>query len=142
MESPAPQDFFYFSPFFPELFFVYTATFQILTPSLLWFFIGYWILKRGWVSTRPLFFSASPIDPFHSIPFPESVNPKTCYSLPNNYYLLHLTFYLLPATCADPSATCAGCPATCADPSATCAGCPATCADPSALFLPRFPQMS
>jgi DNA-binding NtrC family response regulator len=25
------------------------------TASLHWFFIGYWILKRGWVSTRPLF---------------------------------------------------------------------------------------
>ena len=26
------------------------------TASLLWFFIGYWILKRGWISIRPLFF--------------------------------------------------------------------------------------
>jgi len=28
--------------------------------SLLWFFIGYWILKRGWISIRPPFFSTSP----------------------------------------------------------------------------------
>jgi hypothetical protein len=30
------------------------------TASLPWFFIGYWILKRGWVSTRPLLFAGSP----------------------------------------------------------------------------------
>ena len=28
----------------------------IKTASLLWFFIGYWILKRGWISIRPPFF--------------------------------------------------------------------------------------
>jgi len=28
----------------------------LFPPSLLRFFIGYWILQRGWVSTRPQFF--------------------------------------------------------------------------------------
>lgn len=29
--------------------------FKIIAASSPWFFIGYWILQRGWVSTRPLF---------------------------------------------------------------------------------------
>jgi hypothetical protein len=29
--------------------------FASLIASLYWFFIGYWILKRGWISIRPLF---------------------------------------------------------------------------------------
>jgi len=29
--------------------------FACLIASLYWFFIGYWILKRGWISIRPLF---------------------------------------------------------------------------------------
>jgi len=31
-------------------------SFEKLCASSSWFFIGYWILQRGWVSTRPLFF--------------------------------------------------------------------------------------
>jgi hypothetical protein len=37
------------------------------TASLLRFFIGYWILKRGWVSTRLLIFSTGPHHQINSI---------------------------------------------------------------------------
>jgi hypothetical protein len=30
--------------------------------SLLWFFIGYWILKRGWISIRPLIFLGKEVE--------------------------------------------------------------------------------
>lgn len=31
--------------------------FAYQSASLLWFFIGYWILQRGWISIRPFFFN-------------------------------------------------------------------------------------
>jgi hypothetical protein len=39
--------------------------FEILSASSPWFFIGYWILQRGWVSTRPQFFNKKQFPHFH-----------------------------------------------------------------------------
>ena len=41
--------------------------FEIIIGYLSWFFIGYWILKQGWISIRPSIFLAN-----------EKAHPQTC----------------------------------------------------------------
>jgi hypothetical protein len=53
---PDTGDYSYHFPGFLKNSSIITQPFDIYNASLPWFFIGYWILKRGWVSTRPLFF--------------------------------------------------------------------------------------
>lgn len=58
--------------------------------SLLWFFIGYWILQRGWISIRPFF--------LHHLPPPGSKNFKKT-NKPTIFFQVNLYSLIINGIC-------------------------------------------